>query len=76
MSIETLIAEMTREEKLAAMELLWRDLVSEPESFESPAWHGKVIAERLANPSPGPNISLEEGKAMIEEQLNARRASD
>ncbi len=36
---------MTIAEKLRAMEELWADL-SRDESFESPAWHEKVLKDR------------------------------
>ena len=38
---------MTREEKLRAMEELWADLSRDEKQFESPAWHGDVLRERL-----------------------------
>ncbi len=37
---------MTRVEKLRAMEELWDDLCQSPEEMSSPAWHGEVLAER------------------------------
>lgn len=40
------IDQMTREEKLCAMEALWADLSQDEEKFESPAWHKEVLAER------------------------------
>jgi hypothetical protein len=39
------LEKMTVAEKLQAMEELWADL-SRDESFESPAWHEKVLKER------------------------------
>ncbi len=38
---------MTREEKLRAMEELWADLSRDEAQFESPAWHGDVLRERV-----------------------------
>ena len=46
---------MTMTERLHAMELLWKALSASPEKLDSPAWHGEVLAERLAR--------VEEGKA-------------
>jgi len=38
---------MTREEKYRAMEELWADLSRDEAQFESPAWHGDVLRERV-----------------------------
>lgn len=38
--------EMTREQKLRAMEELWDDLCHSAEGVASPMWHGEVLAER------------------------------
>jgi hypothetical protein len=40
------LKDMTLQEKLVAMELLWEDLASSPESIESPAWHKDTLDER------------------------------
>ena len=40
------LEEMTLKEKLAAMELLWEELVRAPESVESPKWHKDVLDDR------------------------------
>jgi len=52
MTIETeiLLTNLTVGEKLAAMDLLWRDLSRSPSVYASPDWHGPVLADRLANP--------------------------
>lgn len=75
MSLETLIGGLTREEKLAALDLIWEQLQSEPESFASPAWHEQVIQERLGQPDPAPRVSLTEARTQVEEAVHARRAS-
>jgi len=46
MSMNLPLKGMTLQEKLAAMELLWEDLTSSPESIESPAWHKDTLDER------------------------------
>ena len=74
MSLETMIGSLSRDEKLAAMELIWQDLASDPESFASPIWHEKVVADRLKNPAPGQALPLTEAKAEIKEAIDARRA--
>jgi hypothetical protein len=38
--------EMTTQEKLAAMELLWDDLSRSADGVGSPSWHEDVLAER------------------------------
>ena len=40
------LEEMTLQENLAAMELLWDDLARCPESVESPTWHKDILDER------------------------------
>jgi hypothetical protein len=40
------LKDMTIEEKLAAMELLWDDLARSPEAVESPNWHKDILDER------------------------------
>lgn len=46
MPINLPLKEMTLQEKLAVMELIWEDLVRTPDSIESPAWHRDVLEER------------------------------
>ncbi|MFN0196814.1 MAG: addiction module protein [Planctomycetaceae bacterium] len=73
MTLETMIENLSLEEKLTALELIWRDLSAEPNSFPSPEWHGDVIADRLATPSPGQSLPLNEAKQIVIEAINARR---
>lgn len=75
MSLETMISSLSRDEKLAAMELLWRDLTVDPDSLASPQWHKRIITDRLDNPVTGEALPLEEAKAEIKEAIHARRAS-
>ena len=75
MSVEMMIASLTRDEKLAAMDLIWRDLATDAQSFASPDWHAKIIANRLENPSPGQALALVEAKAEIRDAIDARRAA-
>jgi hypothetical protein len=42
------IAQMSLEEQLQAMELLWASLSRTPSAVPSPDWHGDVLAERMA----------------------------
>jgi hypothetical protein len=43
---EVNIEEMTAEEKLKAMEMLWDDLCRRSPDFSSPSWHEDVLKER------------------------------
>ena len=40
------LGEMTTEEKLKAMEMLWDDICRSAPDFSSPAWHEYVLKER------------------------------
>jgi hypothetical protein len=75
MTLETMIGTLSRDEKLAAMDLIWQDLATDAQLFVSPKWHLEVIGHRLDNPAPGPALPLEEAKAEIKEAIDARRAS-
>jgi len=57
------------------MDLIWRDLAADSQSFVSPEWHGTIIADRLENPTSGPALRLAEAKAEIKDAIDARRAS-
>lgn len=47
------IEQMSRAEKLQAMELLWRSMAAQPNKLESPGWHKKILARRLAKVAAG-----------------------
>jgi hypothetical protein len=42
------IEQMSLEERLQAMELLWTSLARTPDAVPSPGWHGEVLATRMA----------------------------
>jgi len=42
------IAKMDLDEKLRTVEMIWDSIAQEPERVQSPAWHGEVLAGRLA----------------------------
>lgn len=46
MEITLPLDQMTIEEKLRVMELLWNDLTRHEEDFPSPAWHEEVLKKR------------------------------
>ncbi len=73
MSLETMIGSLSRDEKLTAMDLIWQDLTSDPQSFVSPKWHERVVADRLKNPASGQALPLTEAKAEVKEAIDARR---
>ncbi len=75
MSLETMLGSLSRDEKLAALDLIWQDLESDPKSFRSPEWHERVLADRLKNPSPEKALPLTEAKAEVKEAVDASRAS-
>jgi hypothetical protein len=75
MTLENMISSLTRDEKLAAMDLIWRDLTTDSQLLPSAQWHEAEIAHRLANPAPGRPLPLVDAKAEIKEAIDARRAS-
>jgi len=42
------IEKMSLDERLQTMELLWASLARTPDAVPSPAWHGEVLAARMA----------------------------
>jgi hypothetical protein len=53
MSMNLPLKDMTLQEKLAAMEMLWDDLARSPESVESPSWDKDILEERRARVAEG-----------------------
>ena len=62
MILATDIEQMTVEERLQTMELLWASLAQTPEAVPSPAWHGEVLADRIGRIERGASefLTLEE----------------
>ena len=60
------IEQMSVEEQLQAMELLWASLARRPDAVPSPDWHGDVLAERMAT------IERGEGEFLSIPQLKER----
>jgi hypothetical protein len=61
------LEKMTKEEKLAAMELIWQDLTRDANAFESPAWHEEELRkteERIAGGLETP-MDFEEAKKKL-----------
>ena len=44
---------MSHTDKLRAMEELWDDLCHSAEVVKSPAWHGEILAARVARVAKG-----------------------
>jgi len=53
MAVELPLAEMTHDEKIQAMELLWAELSKTPEQLTSPAWHRDVLRSRRGQVQQG-----------------------
>lgn len=73
MSIESLLSGLTPSEKLDAMDFFWRDLTRDPSQYASPAWHKRVLADRLANPAEGAKLPLGDAKDDVKERLRDHR---
>lgn len=71
MRITLPLGEMTLQEKIEAMELLWDDLVRSPEGVDSPAWHKSILEERGQRVADGTAhfTDWEEAKAEIRDKL-------
>ena len=66
MSFNLPLKEMTLQEKLAVMELIWEDIVRTPDVLESPAWHRDVLEERGQRIAEGQSQFTDWEKAKIE----------
>ncbi|MCU0717063.1 MAG: addiction module protein [Pirellula sp.] len=73
MSIEHMLSTLTPAEKLAAIDILWRDLAAKPAELASPNWHGDVLQARIENPSSKPRLKVDAAIDEVKERLNARR---
>jgi hypothetical protein len=60
------IEQMSLEERLQTLELLWASLARTPDAVPSPDWHGEVLAPRLAEVERG------EGEFLTIAQLKQR----
>lgn len=60
------IESMSVAERFQTMELIWGSLLKSPDTVSSPAWHGEILASRLAKVEAG------EGKFLSLEQLRER----
>jgi hypothetical protein len=71
MTIESIIDNLSREEQILAMELLWKRLASGDAPIQPPDWHREVVAERVARLESGEVglVSWEDAKKRLMERL-------
>jgi hypothetical protein len=71
MNVTLPLDQMTREDKLRAMEALWADLSRDDAQIESPAWHGDVLHDRAeaVKSSRETFIEWEEAKRQLRQEL-------
>jgi hypothetical protein len=72
-SLESILGALSPGDKLAALDILWRELSSNPSDLPSPDWHGDVLEARLADPSAKPRLPLDAAIEDVKDRLNARR---
>jgi hypothetical protein len=75
MTIETIVAGLSRSEKLLAMELIWRDLRTDGDGLESSSWHDEEVNRRLANPLAGKALGIKDALEEIRGWRNDRKTS-
>ena len=65
------VANMSQEEKLRAMDVLWSSIVSSSGAYEPPAWHEAVLRERRRRVAEGEEtfIPWEEAKRQLQEEF-------
>lgn len=73
MTLEAMLAALSPQEKLDAMNILWRDLSANPAGVPSPDWHGDVLRDRMKSPSNKPSLPLDAAFDDVRERLNERR---
>ena len=61
------LTQMTKAEKIGAMESLWADLCENEGGIDSPAWHGEVLQTRKQRVKAGTEkiLDWQEAKAAI-----------
>ncbi len=59
MSLSLPLENMSIDEKIQAMELLWEDLCQNADSLRSPVWHKKILEERERSIQAGENSYLD-----------------
>lgn len=72
MNFEAIIDEMTPEQRLTALHILWEKLAETPEVVEPPVWHGEVLAERTTKFERGESnlVAWEEARKRLKERFD------
>ena len=67
MEITLPLEEMTTEEKIQTMEIIWNDLYKKAGSLSSPSWHKQILHEREERIKSGDDefVDWEEAKKNI-----------
>ncbi len=71
MQINIPLEEMSVEDKLRAMEIIWADLANTRENIPSPAWHADVLRAREQRISEGATrfMDITEAKKAVRKRL-------
>lgn len=71
MEITLPLDQMSVEEKLRTMEVLWEDLSQNEEQIESPAWHEELLKQRSEDIKSGKEsfINWEVAKKQLRDRL-------
>ena len=66
------LSQMSIEQKLQVMELLWDDLCHEKPALVSPQWHGELLQQRLEESRLNPDrfIDWPDAKRVIAKKIN------
>ncbi len=75
MTVETLIANLSPEDKRNALELLWASIDRDSDPFFPPVWHEQILVDRLNNPSPDPSLPLDKAMDDVRRRVHERRSS-
>lgn len=75
MEVREFIDALNPQQQQLAFDLLWQRLAADSRALDSPTWHGDVLANRAANPSNEPNMSVAEAKAAVKRIIDERRNS-
>ena len=75
MTVETLIVNLSQEDRRNALEIIWASLERDSDAYRPPEWHGRVLADRLQNPSSQPALPLTEAMNDVRLRVNERRSS-
>lgn len=70
------LSSLSPNEKLEAIEFLWRSLGTDDDDFPTPSWHSDELRDRLANPSSEPALPLTEAMLKIKDRVCARRSKN